>query len=41
MGAPAAVASAVNDALAACGAGPILSLPIRPADVWLALGGSP
>jgi CO/xanthine dehydrogenase Mo-binding subunit len=41
MGAPAAVASAVNDALAASGAGPILSLPIRPADVWLALGGSP
>jgi 2-furoyl-CoA dehydrogenase large subunit len=41
MGAPAAVASAVNDALAARGAGPILSLPIRPADVWLALGGSP
>jgi len=41
MGAPAAVASAVNDALAARGAGPVLSLPIRPADVWLALGGQP
>jgi CO/xanthine dehydrogenase Mo-binding subunit len=40
MGAPAAVASAVNDALAARGAGPVLSLPIRPADVWLALGGA-
>jgi CO/xanthine dehydrogenase Mo-binding subunit len=37
MGAPAAVASAVNDALAARGAGPLLSLPIKPADVWLAL----
>jgi 3-oxo-Delta1-steroid hydratase/dehydrogenase large subunit len=37
MGAPAAVASAVNDALAARGAGPILSLPIKPGDVWLAL----
>jgi CO/xanthine dehydrogenase Mo-binding subunit len=37
MGAPAAVASAVNDALAGRGAGPVLSLPIRPADVWLAL----
>jgi 3-oxo-Delta1-steroid hydratase/dehydrogenase large subunit len=41
MGAPAAVASAVNDALAARGAGPVRSLPIRPADVWLALGGGP
>jgi CO/xanthine dehydrogenase Mo-binding subunit len=39
MGAPAAVASAVNDALAARGAGPVRSLPIKPADVWLALGG--
>ena len=37
MGAPAAVASAVNDALAGCGAGPVLSLPIKPADVLLAL----
>jgi hypothetical protein len=37
MGAPAAVASAVNDALAGRGAGPVLSLPIRPADVWLAI----
>jgi CO/xanthine dehydrogenase Mo-binding subunit len=40
MGAPAAVASAVNDALAARGAGPILSLPIKPGDVWLALSNS-
>jgi CO/xanthine dehydrogenase Mo-binding subunit len=40
MGAPAAVASAVNDALAAHGAGPLLSLPIKPADVWRALRGS-
>jgi CO/xanthine dehydrogenase Mo-binding subunit len=37
MGAPAAVASAVNDALAGCGAAPVLSLPIKPADVWQAL----
>jgi CO/xanthine dehydrogenase Mo-binding subunit len=37
MGAPAAVASAVNDALAGRGAGPVLSLPIRPADVWQAI----
>jgi 2-furoyl-CoA dehydrogenase large subunit len=37
MGAPAAVASAVNDALAGCGAGPVRSLPIKPADVLLAL----
>ena len=37
MGAPAAVASAVNDALAGRGAGPVLSLPIRPADLWLAI----
>ena len=37
MGAPAAVASAVNDALAGCGAGPVLSLPIKPADVLQAL----
>ena len=41
MGAPAAVASAVNDALAGCGAGPILSLPIKPADIWLALQRAP
>jgi CO/xanthine dehydrogenase Mo-binding subunit len=40
MGAPAAVASAVNDALAARGAGPVRSLPIKPCDVWLALGGA-
>jgi CO/xanthine dehydrogenase Mo-binding subunit len=37
LGAPAAVASAVNDALAAAGTGPVLSLPIRPDDVWEAL----
>ncbi len=37
MGAPAAVASAVNDALAGCGAGPVLSLPIKPADIWQVL----
>ena len=37
MGAPAAVASAVNDALAGGGAGPLLSLPIKPSDIWLAL----
>jgi CO/xanthine dehydrogenase Mo-binding subunit/aerobic-type carbon monoxide dehydrogenase small subunit (CoxS/CutS family) len=37
MGAPAAVASAVNDALAGRGAGPVLSLPIKPADIWQAL----
>ena len=41
MGAPAAVASAVNDALAGCGACPILSLPIKPADIWLALQRAP
>jgi 2-furoyl-CoA dehydrogenase large subunit len=40
MGAPAAVASAVNDALAGCGAGPVLSLPIKPADVWQAISGA-
>jgi 2-furoyl-CoA dehydrogenase large subunit len=39
MGAPAAVASAVNDALAPTGAAPITSLPIKPSDVWAALGG--
>ena len=40
LGAPAAVASAVNDALGAFGtfgAGPLLSLPIKPGDVWEAL----
>ncbi|QRP50370.1 xanthine dehydrogenase family protein molybdopterin-binding subunit [Amycolatopsis sp. FDAARGOS 1241] len=37
MGAPAAVASAVNDALAPTGAPPITSLPIKPSDVWHAL----
>ena len=37
MGAPAAVASAVNDALAAGGAAPVQALPIGPADVWAAL----
>lgn len=37
MGAPAAVAGAVNDALAARGAGPVRSLPIKPADIWAAL----
>ncbi|GAA4495162.1 molybdopterin-dependent oxidoreductase [Actinoallomurus oryzae] len=37
MGAPAAVAGAVNDALAARGAPPIHALPIKPSDVWSAL----
>jgi len=37
MGAPAAVASAVNDALDPTGAPPITSLPIKPSDVWHAL----
>jgi len=37
MGAPAAVAGAVNDALTAHGAEPIHSLPMRPTDTWTAL----
>jgi CO/xanthine dehydrogenase Mo-binding subunit len=37
MGAPAAVAGAVNDALTAHGAAPIHSLPIKPSDIWSAL----
>jgi len=37
MGAPAAVAGAVNDALIAAGAAPVSSLPIKPSDVWAAL----
>jgi 2-furoyl-CoA dehydrogenase large subunit len=37
MGAPAAVAGAVNDALTAYGAAPLHSLPIKPSDVWSAL----
>ncbi len=37
MGAPAAVAGAVNDALTAHGAPPLHSLPIRPTDTWTAL----
>jgi 2-furoyl-CoA dehydrogenase large subunit len=37
MGAPAAVASAVNDALAGAGAPPLHSLPIKPSDIWAAL----
>lgn len=37
MGAPAAVAGAVNDALTARGAAPVHSLPIKPSDVWAAL----
>ncbi len=37
MGAPAAVAGAVNDALSACGAVPLHSLPIKPGDIWSAL----
>ena len=36
MGAPAAVASAVNDALTAVGAPPVLSLPMKPSDIWSA-----
>jgi 2-furoyl-CoA dehydrogenase large subunit len=37
MGAPAAVASAVNDALQPTGAPVVSSLPIKPSDVWEAL----
>ncbi len=37
MGAPAAVAGAVNDALTARGAAPVHSLPIKPGDIWAAL----
>lgn len=37
MGAPAAVAGAVNDALTAVGAAPVHSLPIKPSDIWSAL----
>ncbi|SEB59023.1 xanthine dehydrogenase family protein molybdopterin-binding subunit [Streptomyces melanosporofaciens] len=37
MGAPAAVASAVNDALTGGGASSIHSLPIKPSDVWATL----
>ena len=37
MGAPAAVAGAVNDALTAHGAAPIHALPIKPSDIWAAL----
>jgi 2-furoyl-CoA dehydrogenase large subunit len=37
MGAPAAVAGAVNDALTAAGAAPIHALPIKPSDIWSAL----
>lgn len=37
MGAPAAVASAVNDALTGAGAPPVHSLPIKPSDVWATL----
>jgi 2-furoyl-CoA dehydrogenase large subunit len=37
MGAPAAVAGAVNDALAAYGAPPVHALPIKPGDIWAAL----
>jgi CO/xanthine dehydrogenase Mo-binding subunit len=39
MGAPAAVASAVNDALAPLGAS-IHSLPMGPSDIWVALRGA-
>jgi CO/xanthine dehydrogenase Mo-binding subunit len=41
MGAPAAVAGAVNDALTAAGAGPVQSLPIKPSDIWAALRARP
>jgi 2-furoyl-CoA dehydrogenase large subunit len=37
MGAPAAVAGAVNDALTSAGAPPIHSLPIKPSDIWSAV----
>jgi 2-furoyl-CoA dehydrogenase large subunit len=37
MGAPAAVAGAVNDALDYIGATPIHSLPIKPSDIWAAV----
>lgn len=40
MGAPAAVAGAVNDALSGLGADPIHSLPIKPSDIWAALRGA-
>ena len=39
MGAPAAVASAVNDALAAAGAPPVHSLPIGESTIWSVLSG--
>jgi CO/xanthine dehydrogenase Mo-binding subunit len=41
MGAPAAVAGAVNDALTARGAAPIHSLPIKPSDIWSVLRSAP
>ena len=41
MGAPAAVAGAVNDALTECGATPIYSLPIKPSDIWAVLKARP
>lgn len=41
MGAPAAVANAVNAALAGGGAPPIHSLPITPSDVWAAVHSRP
>jgi 2-furoyl-CoA dehydrogenase large subunit len=41
MGAPAAVAGAVNDALAARGAAHIHALPIKPSDIWSALRATP
>lgn len=37
MGAPAAVAGAVNDALTAYGAAPLHSLPMKPSDIWAAV----
>jgi len=37
MGAPAAVAGAVNDALTGAGAAPVHSLPIKPSDIWSVL----
>lgn len=37
MGAAAAVAGAINDALVAAGGRPVQSLPIKPSDIWSAL----
>jgi CO/xanthine dehydrogenase Mo-binding subunit len=41
MGAPAAVANAVNDALCAYGAQPVWSLPIKPGDIYFRIAATP